>query len=298
MYVAATRAREVLLLSGRCDERTDQRSWLGGLGEAHEWALVPPMDWNPEGDQFWERQVQAAETPIRCCWYEPGWRGGTVVQSSARPLARAILPPPLLGELPSERASVDDKILEHEREPHRRVWRVVAGARRPYAPAWLVGTLVHEALGTWRFPDATFDAWGDSRARSHGLTDSAQIRDAVRRARWMLERFSQHTLCEEIDRAEHRLHEVPYHLPDGGDYVSGIIDLLFLAGGRWTVVEFKTDEVRSRAQLEELLEKTDYRRQLAQYGRAVQDLLQADARLVLCFLNYGDGIVLHEEAVD
>ena len=53
------------------------------------------------------------------------------------------------------------------------------------------------------------------------------------------------------------------------------------------MVDFKTDRVRDEAALQQLLDKEDYVRQVQQYGTAVQVLLQAKPRLVLCFLNFG-----------
>jgi len=153
---------------------------------------------------------------------------------------------------------------------------------------------VHEALATWRVVDEGFARWAESRARSFGVADGRQLDGAIRESRKLLRRFAQHPLFSEMDRAARRLHEVPYHIQTDGQPDSGLIDALYLSGGRWTVVEFKTDEVRGAAQFEELLSREDYVAQANRYLRAVQGLLGLRPRLLLCMLDYAGGIHIRE----
>jgi ATP-dependent exoDNAse (exonuclease V) beta subunit len=72
-------------------------------------------------------------------------------------------------------------------------------------------------------------------------------------------------------------------LPDGR-VDSGAIDLLYRTDAGWHLVDFKTDELRDQAALEEALAK--YRPQLTRYIRAMRELLGEDVQAWLCFLDY------------
>jgi ATP-dependent exoDNAse (exonuclease V) beta subunit len=165
------------------------------------------------------------------------------------------------------------------------VWRVVPAVERPRCPAWVVGSLVHSALGAWRFPDNTFPLWAEARARGHGLTDPKRLSDAARRSARILDLFRQSALAAEMQTADVRLHEVPYCLVVDGKVERGIIDALFRREGQWTIVEFKTDEVRKRIALKDLIKEKGYARQAARYSAAVEELVGQRPRVLLCMLN-------------
>ena len=88
----------------------------------------------------------------------------------------------------------------------------------------------------------------------------------------------------EIQQADFCRHEIPFSLPVKGYTVNGIIDLLIRKGGQWKVIDFKTDAISSRAELELLL--PTYGQQITQYGKAVNRMLQTNASQALCFLDY------------
>ena len=165
--------------------------------------------------------------------------------------------------------------------------------KRPRAPAWVVGSLVHEALAAWRFSDDEFQSWAEARARGYGITDLRELADAVRQSQRLLVRFQVHPLCQEMDAADRRLHEVPYSLMVDERGESGIIDALYLREGIWTIVEFKTDEVRNEADFERLLAEEDYLAQAQRYISAAERLLGQRPRFILCMLNYGGGVHLY-----
>jgi len=203
------------------------------------------------------------------------------------------LPPPLLGAIPSGVERIDAGVAEQERIPPQRVWRVVPVAKSPRAPRWVVGSIVHEALAAWRFPDGdaeVFGPWAAARARSYGITDACELEDAVTQSRRLLAGFRRHPLYREMDGAERRLHEVPYSLIREGEVESGIIDALYRADGGWTIVEFKTDRVQDQAGAERLLAEIDYAAQVARYVTAVEQLLGERPGCVLCWLNWAGGV--------
>jgi ATP-dependent helicase/nuclease subunit A len=303
LYVVATRAREKLILSGCIGCKEDGTlakagGWLGKLaGEGCLGLEGQVLPYDPEGTSAHRLQLMAGSTPVACTIYEPGFASGRRARHSLAEAEEGLAgPPPLLGPVGPEMESVDRRVAEHERSAMQRVWRVVPAVERPRAPAWVVGSLVHEALAAWRFPgeqDPAFDGWCQARARGYGLTDARQLADAVHRARQLLVRFRSHALYREMDRARVRLHEVPYSLLVDGRVESGIIDALYLQDGAWSLVEFKTDRVKDERELEGLLQEEGYAAQAQRYLAAAQQLLDQVPRLVLCLLNFANRVGLY-----
>ena len=322
-YVAATRAQEMLIFSGCFRLKKDGRpgylqGWLKVLAAALRLERAcPALD--EGGAQEVVFDLDLGRTPVRCRVCEPKYDFGPGhVQSAAaaqRPVAAAPLVPTLL---PSEAQAA------REAEEHalgRRVWQVVPAQGQHRAPAWVIGSLVHEALAAWRFPGDRFEAWILARARGYGLTDARQLEHAARESTRLLSRFRQSSLFKEMERAERRFHEVPYSVEaapvhgtrgQAGSGENGIIDALYLlegpapdaqsegpapdtqSEGRWTLVEFKTDDVRDRQDLEELLagagaSEESYLSQVQRYVGAAETLLGRRPRAILCLLDYRPG---------
>jgi ATP-dependent exoDNAse (exonuclease V) beta subunit len=254
-----------------------------------------PITYDEEGASAIHVDLHVGSTPVSCTIYEPEWadehRPRAMREEGELPVR---LPPPLLAPVVAAEEPVDERTALQDRIPPQRVWRVVPAVERPRAPAWVVGSLVHEALATWRFPDRgavassehPFERWAEARTREYGLTDARQLADAKRQSRRLLLRFREHRLFEEMDGADRRLHEVPYSLVVDGCIESGVMDALFLREGRWTIVEFKTDAVRDQTAFEALLAEEDYLTQARRYLSAAERLLGQRPRFILCMLNY------------
>ena len=295
LYVAATRAREKLILSGCFDLKRDGTprklgGWLGKIDTLAGLELAgTSLPYNVEGTSAMRFNLRVGGTPVACTVYEPGigWPADAVQRLAVAPELTA-LPPPLLQPVPAVTEEVDEPVAEQDRVPRRRVWRVVPTADRPRAPAWVVGSVVHEALASWRFPDGGFEHWAEARAKGYGITDSGELTSAIRQSRRLLTRFREHSLFDEMDQAERRLHEVPYSLDVGGRVENGIIDALYLQDGTWRIVEFKTDRVKDDADFEKLrkTKEKDYVTQAQRYAAAVEQLLGQRPRWVLCMLNW------------
>jgi ATP-dependent helicase/nuclease subunit A len=90
-----------------------------------------------------------------------------------------------------------------------------------------------------------------------------------------------------------RWHELPFSYEENGLECRGNIDLLFQEREGWSLVDFKTDRLRNEDEFQWLLTEGAYERQLQQYGRAVQRLLNVTPQLLLCLLDYEDGVKLH-----
>jgi len=319
LYVAATRARERLLLSGCIGLKKDGtpsrlRGWLGKLAGAACLGLNDTViPHNKDGVAARRLDLQAGDTSVACTIYEPGIEWVDRAREERRvPGSPTFLSPLLLEPVSAEFEQVDARLREQDRIPPQRVWRVVPVAQRPRAPRWVVGSVVHEALAAWRFPGAepvegarpepvegaVFQEWAEARARSYGITDPRELANAVNQSRRLLLRFQRHSLYKEMDGAERRLHEVPYSLVRDGELESGIIDALYLRDGAWTIVEFKTDSVKDWAEFDRLLEETDYKAQAERYVSAVEQLLGRRPRCVLCLLDWAGDVRVHGREIE
>ena len=297
-YVAATRACEKLIISGYVGLKKDHTlgkvgGWLGKIARPLGLTNVP-IDHDAEGSRTIQVDLQIGDTPVSCRVHEPEvtWEY-RLDTADATEEPQPILPPPLLGAVAWGVEQEDQRTSRQDRIPPQRVWRVVPPARRPRAPAWVIGSLVHEALAAWRFPDDTFDRWAEARARGYGIADSRQLTNAVGVSRRLLRRFRDHHLFETMNGAARRLHEVPYSLISGGRVERGIIDAMYLHDGVWTIVEFKTDDVRSQVQLQQLLDVESYIAQAQRYVAAVELLVGQRPQVVICLLNYAGAVRLH-----
>jgi ATP-dependent helicase/nuclease subunit A len=318
LYVAATRAREKLIVSGHVKVSAAKKepgrlllggwlAWLGAVVGLDQVRLPAP----PRAD---ETQASTQPAPVTL---DLDWDGASlscVVHPLIEPAAPVLPPstttaistiqapahpPALIAPLVSVEGDLtDEKTRQREREPPPRVWRVVPRAKRPTGPAWVVGQLVHVALRYWRFPDRDdFELFMHPYALEAGLTDPREIANTVSTARRHLARFQTHPLYAEMSAAE-RYHEVPFSLPgDDGRTHNGVIDALYRApsDGAWVVAEFKTDEIKTRAEgptelatvLDEHLRREKYDQQVEVYVKAVTQLLGERPRALIVFLNAG-----------
>ena len=106
----------------------------------------------------------------------------------------------------------------------------------------------------------------------------------------MLRRFRAHPLWTELDSAR-RWHEVAFSIIEGERAEQGIIDLLYRTADGWKIAEFKTDQVRSTADLPAHIQAQAYDRQMRRYVRAVRAQLGVEAQTLFIFLNVGNEVV-------
>ena len=154
-----------------------------------------------------------------------------------------------------------------------------------------VGKMVHEALRRWKFPpDITLDRHLEAFALGEGLVEHGQRARAVAESKELLRRCWENERRKEIEEAVERYHELPFSRPlPSGNPAIGVIDLLFRDDNGWTIVDFKTDELGDEEALRAIVEKEHYQ-QLLGYKSAVESLLGVTPRLLLCYLDYQDGI--------
>ncbi len=290
LYVATTRAKEKLIVSGHVKRKKDGAlslaGWLGkfGLDQIRmDGEMSTPQQFPlNSGLSATLYPVSAAHVPSAPQPDSPLHQGvglGVMVD------VRADLLAPLAPATPI----IDEKTRARETDPPQRVWRVVSKTKTPRAPAWLVGRLVHESIRRWRFPDDNFENFLKPFALESGLTDPAEIHAAVQETRRLLERLRAHPLFAELDSAE-RHHEVRYDLPNG----RGIIDLLYRTAAGWFIIDFKTDEVRSEEEAQSAIRQNGYDAQVARYAAAIADQLNAQTKTRLVFLNMKDGLAIFD----
>lgn len=285
LYVAATRAKEKLLVSGHVKRKKDGSLTLTGwLGKFPFLGMSAPDDFplNQDG-------LAATLYPVSSVGASDSPRPVTSPKGAPAPKTESPHKSDLVAPLAPPAPVIDDKSRLRHADPPQRVWRIVSTAKRPRGPAWVVGRLVHEALRRWRFPDDDFDAFLRPLALETGLTDPAEIHATLGEVRRLLERLRAHPLYAEINAAE-RHHELPYHLP--GD--TGIIDLLYRTEAGWFLVDFKTDELRSDDEARIIIQREGYDRQVARYAKAAASSLGVQAKMRLVFLNVNNGLSIFD----
>lgn len=294
LYVAATRAKEKLLISGHVKAKKDGflsiPGWLGKLGL--EQIKIPVDMSQPEHTPLNELglTVTLYPVPLRFGDFPAPLRFGDFPAKPAEnnpPLpqgeglgVRANVKADLLEPLAAPIPVADEKARALETNPPQRVWRIVPDTKRPHAPAWVVGKLVHESLRRWRFPSSNFDDFLKPFALEAGLTDPGEIHAAIHETRRLLENFCAHPLYAELEKAE-RHHEIPYYTPAG----RGIIDLLYRSSDGWMIIDFKTDRADSEEQAQVIIHQNGYTDQLTRYVCAIREQLGIVPRARLVFLN-------------
>jgi len=300
LYVAATRAKEKLLLSGvlggikKDGTPYSLQGWLEKLGTPLGLGDIQ-IPYDPEGGRIHSFQIGKPSTPFPSYIYEPGSFKIKQVEIEKPSLPTAIPDDLILLEpLRAMDRSEDDKRVERERQ----IWRVVPRIDYPSAPAWLIGKLVHRVISEWMFPTWERDrlrAWVRREAESSGLSGDANTRGAVNKTMRLLDQFRAHTLFAEMRSAHRRYHEIPYTVERDGKFENGVIDALYQENGDWTLVEFKTDRITSDEELENVLQEKDYLEQVRSYLHVAEDMLGQRPRPVLCFLNYKQDVKLVQD---
>jgi ATP-dependent helicase/nuclease subunit A len=283
LYVACTRAADLLLLSGQLGTRG---CWLQDIIEG--WDLDP----EGERDQVETRvgfsirvlQPQEPHEPLHQAFAPITERVSLLeVPQLAEPLAfsRAggVLPVTSLA-----RPAGKDGLAWPELRPI--VYRGAGDGSAARAPAYLVGRVVHNLLAEWSclsLPGVELQRRLEGSARREGLTDPELVRDAARRARRMLENLHGQALFHEIEAAAERYCDLPFSLDTPLGTVEGVIDLLYRdGGGAWRLVEWKT-EWGQPGEATEL--RQELLSQLALYAHAVEQILSAAPRSSLVYLN-------------
>jgi ATP-dependent exoDNAse (exonuclease V) beta subunit len=299
LYVAATRAREKLLVSAHTKilkgGGLQMSGWLQRLGREASLGEVAMAGMPLEPLRLSLPGPSGHQCGIGCWiypWREPRPSAVADVQPSARyapdGLRRDLVAPLALA---SSSSDVDGKLKTHEARPPRRVWRVVPRTGRSSAPAWVVGTLTHAALRRWHFAEDEMEAFLRPLALQMGIVDSNLMRRSIQATARMLRRFRGDPLWAELDGAQ-RWHELPFSVMADGRIENGIIDLLYRVQDRYKIVEFKTDRLRSEDSLRAHIQQEGYDLQVERYLHAVRTQLGVEAEAIWVFLNVDNRVVV------
>jgi len=276
LYVACTRAADLLLLSG-CSEGSRGDNWLKQILEAWPAESEGPDDEVIELNGFGLRvrrpvylePVPAAKAPFG---------GRPAAEDVAEPLDERRIRPvePGLGAVAATalpRLLGDDPVpVRPFRTPDKR-------------HGTALGDLVHLALSQW---DCLAEDAGARRQRLGrwavrlGLTEplASQI---VRRAEQTISAFRGSELYRRASAASERYAELPFALPVGGSTVRGALDLLFQdEQGHWTLVDWKTNYVPPG--VPSVAAEERHRTQLAVYAQAARAFTGQMPKTVVCFL--------------
>ena len=309
LYVAATRAREKLIICGHLPGKTSD-VWLMRLAAA---AGLDPNQLAAEPDVPHSRSLPASGQAVSfiACMPDAAASDATPSDSTApaavdeptasaslTPLYQPLPPPPNPADYASFqppassfRSDSDDEIHDAESIPHDRPFAIWSARRRAHADVTLVGSLVHAALARWCFPgDPALPALLRAKSLEQGHPGDTE-QTATADARRLLARLRADPRWPALDAAERR-HEMPYSLPGAhGRATGGIIDLLYCLPGEtaWRLVDFKTDSVAGRAG-PTAASLAAHQAQLQAYRNAVAALLGLPGSLELCYLDW-DGQV-------
>ena len=293
LYVAATRAREKLIVSGHAKAtksgKLSLHGWLKDLGQVIQLDHVQ-VDGELAAPCALDVTVPGAAASLDCILHPFADLPLPQVSTPAtapQPVQVDTLPDLVAPLKPPDQQIADEKIRQRESDPPQRVWRVVSTAKRPTGPAWVVGKLVHEALRHWRFPGAGFETFIEPFALEAGLTDPTEIRATMLEVRRLLERFRADPLYAEIEAAE-RYHEVPYVSPDD----RGVIDLLYRDDQGWCLVDFKTDRMRTEEETRLTIQEQGYEQQVERYAAAVTAQLGQRPKTMILFLHVGGKVMV------
>ncbi|MCL4394113.1 MAG: hypothetical protein M1482_04790, partial [Chloroflexi bacterium] len=290
LYVAATRAKEKLIVCGHQQARS-AGTWLDRIASAVGVDLTElagrPGEWLtvtlPESGQ--PVAALACQVDVDGGVAVPG--AGAAASTGAGPLEPGEAP--LYAPVGASQVEESDGKGDVEEEILRRLRRVTGRFRR--TDGTLVGRLVHIALERSCFPgDAGYEALMRAAALEHGLVEERARNAHLSEASTLIGRLRSDARWQEIAAAPLRRHEVPFSYTTGGHPTTGSIDLLYRdAAARWHIVDFKTDAVGDDQPLpDETREK--YTGQLRRYRDAVARLLGSPADAALCFLDYAGGL--------
>ncbi|HBY93221.1 MAG TPA: hypothetical protein DEP84_04520 [Chloroflexi bacterium] len=269
LYVGATRARDLLIVSGRTGLRPGS-DWLsrlltalecprGGVDEVEfldrEWGQV--RVWRL---QRWPSELDRGGVPQADLGL---WESGPL--NAASPFVSVPASVPVLLERPVPGAANPSRQYQAatfnlrlgDEQDVARYRQQVEGAPpelRPSLPAeqqrapwgWQIGEVARAALARWQLPGHTpgLETQLEVYAWNLGLTDPALMAQAARKAAQILQRFERSALCAEMGTARHRFHEVPFTIEWHGRLVRGQIDALYQPPeGHWRLVAFKTGAI-------------------------------------------------------
>ncbi|HNT24172.1 MAG TPA: UvrD-helicase domain-containing protein [Anaerolineales bacterium] len=279
LYVAMTRAEEKLLVSGALDGKGTARGWTKALLEASN---VSPKALTEHAGEWIEATLESGNTVQASL---------LTIQVQPIKIAAGVENKPTSNEKPLFGSLIPQEQDAHDPEPAETasyLQRITGDAR---SLSIAVGNLVHRALQNWWFPGhPSLRSLLESVAIRDGLINPDQRQAAIAKAETLLERFRSHPIWQEVDTALERQHEIPYSFSTGDKLDIGAIDLLYRLEDGWHLLDYKTDELDSEAELAHVMQ--GYRIQIVRYTTAFRRLHGPLISTRLCFLDFRGGVRL------
>lgn len=332
LYVAATRARDCLIISGEMKvNKKEEWSTSGWLKIINEAIGLDSLETVSDGDSF----DYTSDTQIRLNLPEFDenliqtiYSGDSIQEWQKLDIVLEVDMPPLMQSVAIEqekylghiaatqlaniggyhyadgnsaqdyyRSSVRRHILDDSAPRIREAVRT----RNPRVSPRQLGEVVHEALRYWRFPGEhdNIDAILRSYAWQQNITDEAQIQDVVKRAHQMLEKFQTSDIYRAVTVAKENnlpyFPELPFIYRTEKRIIHGIIDALFKYQDDWWLVDYKTGTVRGG--IPNLAQHAQrYHLQLGAYASAVRQELGGETpKVFVHYIQYNRTVLIPTE---
>jgi ATP-dependent helicase/nuclease subunit A len=289
LYVACTRAADLLLLSGQLGTKN---SWLHHILEAWEISDDGDEEEILSIDSFQVRVVRPTFTePVDVDVTVPrgSHPGLETIPALAEPLSTISSPAQIAVTRLAQALARDPDELP---QVYPAVRRDEATGSRRRVPGYLIGNLAHQLLADWEcltWPQARLRSHIRQTARGVGILHEDEIAVATRRVLKMLKQLKSRPLYSDIQAAAERVTEAPFTLQTRVGTLHGVIDLLFLdSAGQWQLVDWKTEWVAPGPSLYDAARS--HLSQLAVYAEAARQILGRSPLSQICFLAAGAAI--------
>jgi ATP-dependent helicase/nuclease subunit A len=293
LYVACTRAADLLLLSGKTGVKD---TWMEEIQAMWEIADEGDAEEILERDGFrlridrrpYREYDGAVERAADAAAQAPGLEE---MPALALPLTltawntnQAIPVTSLARLLAAQEEGDSDEDNGLTLRPLIRPERAASGP----VPAFLVGRVIHRVLADWAclaLPAAGLARRIEICARREGLRADAALAFALQRCERVLADLRASELYAQICCARRRYHEIPFTWTARVGVLNGVIDLLFEdERGSWHLIDWKSEFIQ-HAQMQEHAHQ--HALQVAVYAQAAQTILGERPDAALCFLTAG-----------
>ncbi len=286
LYVALTRARDYLIISGKTGGKDDWLSQiLGALNIDHNGEGDISFPWGKIYIKHYE--VISEESPLSD--ESSLWDRECVIEGEpaelSQDLPQAVIPS-LTAFSPS--SSIRSARIFYSPTSLRNLIKSPISTKSDKEKdrdelKMKLGTIVHSSLEYWIFPgEEGFEDFIEKHSLKEGIRDENDKRSIIEKATSMLIDFQKSDMYHEINEAEIRRRELPFNYLWRGKIINGIIDILYKnREGKWVIVDFKTDDITA----EQVREYSRiYAVQLGLYARAVKDILGEEPLVYLYYL--------------
>ena len=283
LYVAGTRAADLLILSGR---EGNNDTWINKVLSG--WEIEPIVDPNTR-QRIIERQdfrlqlyipdkiLEQAQLPSRS-------QVGIISLDEIPHLVKQI---PLENKpRPISISRLVRKTNQHDLPEIRPVLYTPPQEKTtPKAPNYILGKVVHHALADWcclREPIDVRNRKLAGWAKLEGLTEQEVVNKTVEKANDLLMRLVSTELYSKIEASKQRYHELPFNLDSPIGVLHGAIDLLYQdSEGNWHLIDWKTEWAQDKP---DFLPDDEDLLQIALYTYAASEMLGITPISVICYL--------------